>query len=123
MPVMLEVRGLTKRYSGIPAVQDVSFVIRPGHILGYLGPNGSGKSTTVKMLVGLVEPTAQASPAIVADSEKTKGCKAVSGADSSAAPALVLAQRAREVGADTILRIGDGDSFRYAFYLCGAGPN
>jgi ABC-2 type transport system ATP-binding protein len=54
---MLEVRGLTKRYSGIPAVEDVSFVIRPGHILGYLGPNGSGKSTTVKMLVGLVEPS------------------------------------------------------------------
>ena len=54
---MLEVRHLTKRYSGIPAVQDVSFTIRPGQILGYLGPNGSGKSTTVKMLVGLVEPS------------------------------------------------------------------
>ena len=54
---MLEVRHLSKRYSGIPAVQDVSFAIRPGQILGYLGPNGSGKSTTVKMLVGLVEPT------------------------------------------------------------------
>src|SRR5215468_10738847 len=55
--IMLEVRHPTKRYSGIPAVQDVSFTIRPGQILGYLGPNGSGKSTTVKMLVGLVEPS------------------------------------------------------------------
>ena len=54
---MLEVRHLTKRYSGIPAVKDVSFTIQPGEILGYLGPNGSGKSTTVKMLTGLLEPT------------------------------------------------------------------
>jgi ABC-2 type transport system ATP-binding protein len=54
---MLDVRRLTKRYSAIPAVQDVSFSIRPGQILGYLGPNGSGKSTTVKMLTGLIEPS------------------------------------------------------------------
>lgn len=54
---MLEVRGLIKRYNRIPAVEGVSFSIRPGEILGYLGPNGAGKSTTVKMLVGLVEPT------------------------------------------------------------------
>ena len=54
---MLEARGLTKRYSGIPAVDKVSFQIRRGEILGYLGPNGSGKSTTVKMITGLLEPT------------------------------------------------------------------
>ena len=54
---MLEVHNLTKRYSAIPAVQNVSFTIRPGQILGYLGPNGSGKSTTVKMLTGLIEPS------------------------------------------------------------------
>lgn len=42
---MLEVRNLTKRYNGIPAVNDVSFVVRPHEVLGYLGPNGSGKST------------------------------------------------------------------------------
>lgn len=54
---MLEVRNLTKRYSAIAAVQNVSFTIRPGQILGYLGPNGSGKSTTVKMLTGLIEPS------------------------------------------------------------------
>lgn len=55
---MLEVTGLTKRYKGIPAVENLSFSIRRGQILGYLGPNGSGKSTTLKMLVGLIEPSA-----------------------------------------------------------------
>jgi len=54
---MLEARHLTKRYSAIAAVENVSFIIRPGQILGYLGPNGSGKSTTVKMLTGLIEPS------------------------------------------------------------------
>ena len=54
---MLEVRNLTKRYNRIPAVDGVSFTIRPGEILGYLGPNGAGKSTTVKVLIGLIEPT------------------------------------------------------------------
>ncbi len=55
---MLEVRHLVKRYHRIPAVDGVSFTIRPGEILGYAGPNGAGKSTTVKMLTGLIEPTA-----------------------------------------------------------------
>jgi len=54
---MLEAVRLTKRYSSLPAVQDLSFTLRPGVILGCLGPNGSGKSTTVKMLTGLLEPT------------------------------------------------------------------
>ena len=54
---MLEVRSLTKYYGPLPALRDASFVARPGQILGYLGPNGSGKSTTVRMLVGLMEPT------------------------------------------------------------------
>jgi len=55
---MLEVRGLTKRYSSKAVVDDVSFRIDPGEVCGYLGPNGSGKTTTVKMLTGLLEPTA-----------------------------------------------------------------
>ena len=54
---MLEARNLGKFYSGIPAVKDVSFTVRPGEILGLLGPNGSGKSTTVSMVTGLLEPT------------------------------------------------------------------
>ena len=54
---MLELRGVTKLYSGIPAVRDVSFVARAGEVTGYLGPNGSGKSTTMKMICGLIEPS------------------------------------------------------------------
>jgi ABC-2 type transport system ATP-binding protein len=54
---MLEVRDVTKRFGALAAVNHVSFVVRPGEVLGYLGPNGSGKSTTVKMLVGLMPPT------------------------------------------------------------------
>jgi ABC-2 type transport system ATP-binding protein len=54
---MLEALNLTKTFIGIPAVDGVSFTIRPGEVLGYLGPNGAGKSTTVKMLTGLLEPT------------------------------------------------------------------
>jgi len=54
---VLEVRALTKRFSGIPAVDAVSFTARPGEVTGYLGPNGSGKSTTVKMITGLLEPS------------------------------------------------------------------
>ncbi len=54
---MLELRHVTKRYRGIPAVDDVSFQLKPGKVLGYLGPNGAGKSTTVKMITGMLEPT------------------------------------------------------------------
>jgi ABC-2 type transport system ATP-binding protein len=54
---MLEVRRLTKLYSGIPAVTDISFCAPAGEVTGYLGPNGSGKSTTIKMITGLIEPT------------------------------------------------------------------
>jgi ABC-2 type transport system ATP-binding protein len=51
---VLEIRRLTKRFRGAPVVDDVSFIVRPGEITGYLGPNGSGKSTTVKILTGLL---------------------------------------------------------------------
>ena len=54
---MLELRGLTKRYGGHLAVDNVSFHVGRGEVVGYLGPNGSGKSTTVNMVVGLLEPT------------------------------------------------------------------
>ncbi len=55
--VTLELRNVSKRFSGIPAVDDVSFSARAGEITGYLGPNGSGKSTTMKMITGLIEAT------------------------------------------------------------------
>ena len=54
---MFEVRNLYKRYLGIPALDHVSFVARPGEVTGYLGANGSGKSTTMKLATGLIEPT------------------------------------------------------------------
>ncbi len=54
---MLELRHVSKSFSGIPAVDDVSFIARAGEVTGYLGPNGSGKSTTMKMITGLIEMT------------------------------------------------------------------
>jgi ABC-2 type transport system ATP-binding protein len=54
---MIELRGVTKRYNVFPAVDNVSFVVQPGEVLGYIGPNGAGKSTTIKMLAGLLEPS------------------------------------------------------------------
>ena len=52
---MLEARHLVKRFLGVTVVDDVSFIVRPGEVVGYLGPNGSGKTTTGRMLTGLVE--------------------------------------------------------------------
>jgi len=54
---MLELRGVTKKYQVFPAVNDVSFEVKPSEILGYLGPNGAGKTTTIRMLAALLEPT------------------------------------------------------------------
>jgi ABC-2 type transport system ATP-binding protein len=53
----LRARHLSKHFTGVHAVKDVSFAIRPGEIVGYLGPNGSGKTTTAKMLAGLLDPS------------------------------------------------------------------
>jgi ABC-2 type transport system ATP-binding protein len=55
---VLEARHLTKYYSAVAAIRDVSFTLDSGTILGLLGPNGSGKSTTVSILTGLREPSA-----------------------------------------------------------------
>lgn len=55
---MLELKGLYKQYRGIPAIEDVSFTLAPGEIVGFLGPNGAGKSTTVKIVTGMLRPDA-----------------------------------------------------------------
>jgi len=55
---IVEVRGLTKRFGGLVAVNDVSFDIRAGEILGLIGPNGSGKSTTMRLIMGVERPSA-----------------------------------------------------------------
>ncbi len=54
---MIECKNLTKDYGPIRAVNDVSFKVEPGQVLGFLGPNGAGKSTTMRMLTGFLTPT------------------------------------------------------------------
>jgi ABC-2 type transport system ATP-binding protein len=55
---VIEANGLTKRYGTRTAVDDLSFVVRPGVVTGFLGPNGAGKSTTMRLLLGLDRPSA-----------------------------------------------------------------
>ncbi|MCU1589832.1 MAG: transporter related [Frankiales bacterium] len=55
---MIEAHGLTKRYGDKVAVDNLSFVVRPGVVTGFLGPNGAGKSTTMRLILGLDRPTA-----------------------------------------------------------------
>jgi branched-chain amino acid transport system ATP-binding protein len=57
MTAVLEVRGLSKRFGGVSAVDDVSFDVREGEILGIIGPNGSGKSTLFNCILGQLQPT------------------------------------------------------------------
>jgi len=54
---MIEAIGLTKHYGSTIAVDDLSFTVRPGSVTGFLGPNGAGKSTTMRMILGLDNPT------------------------------------------------------------------
>jgi ABC-2 type transport system ATP-binding protein len=54
---VIEANGLTKRYGTRTAVDDLSFVVRPGVVTGFLGPNGAGKSTTMRLLLGLDRPS------------------------------------------------------------------
>ena len=55
---MIEVQGLVKHFGPITAVNDLSFAVSAGEVLGFLGPNGAGKSTTMKIITGFLEPTA-----------------------------------------------------------------
>ncbi|MEV4489703.1 ATP-binding cassette domain-containing protein [Micromonospora coxensis] len=54
---MITLRGLTKRFGAVTAVDDLTVEIRPGRVTGFLGPNGAGKSTTMRMVLGLDRPT------------------------------------------------------------------
>jgi ABC-2 type transport system ATP-binding protein len=56
--LVIEARGLTKRYERTLAVDDLSFTVRPGLVTGFLGPNGAGKTTTMRLVLGLDRPTA-----------------------------------------------------------------
>ncbi len=57
MDAMIEVRHLTRRFGPMTAVDDVSFSVQRGEVLGFLGPNGAGKSTTMKVITGFLAPT------------------------------------------------------------------
>lgn len=57
-PYAIEIDRVTKRFGGITAVDDLSFGVRTGAVTGFLGPNGAGKTTTLRMMLGLVHPTA-----------------------------------------------------------------
>jgi ABC-2 type transport system ATP-binding protein len=54
---VIEVKRLTKRFGSVTAVDDLSFTVRPGHVTGFLGPNGAGKTSTMRLIVGLGNPT------------------------------------------------------------------
>jgi ABC-2 type transport system ATP-binding protein len=74
---IISVQGLTKRFGSFTAVDGVTFDVYPGDIVGYLGPNGSGKTTTIRILCGLLHPTAGAASVlgvdIVRSPEEVKG--------------------------------------------------
>lgn len=55
---MIEVSGLCKKYGDFTAVEDLSFTVRPGEVLGLVGPNGAGKTTTLRSIAGIIPPTA-----------------------------------------------------------------
>ena len=54
----IQTHGLTRRFGALTAVESITFSVAPGQFFGFLGPNGAGKSTTIKMLTGLLEPSA-----------------------------------------------------------------
>jgi ABC-2 type transport system ATP-binding protein len=58
MTALIEIEGLTKRFGGFTAVDEVSFTVARGEVVGFLGPNGAGKSTTMRMLAGFMPPSA-----------------------------------------------------------------
>ena len=53
---MLELKNLSRSFRGIPAIQNVSFTLASGEIVGFLAPNGAGKSTNVKIITGMLRP-------------------------------------------------------------------
>ncbi|MBI3021026.1 MAG: ABC transporter ATP-binding protein [Candidatus Omnitrophica bacterium] len=57
MTTPIEVTHLTKRYDTVTALQDISFTVASGEIMGFLGPNGAGKTTTLRILTGIIAPT------------------------------------------------------------------
>ena len=70
IPPAVEARGLRKVYGKLEAVADATFTLQPGEIVGFLGPNGAGKTTTIKMLTGLLQPSAGSATILGHDIQK-----------------------------------------------------
>ncbi len=66
----IRTEGLTKRYGTVDALSNLDLEVAPGEVLGYLGPNGSGKTTTIRLLLGLIHPTAGRSEIFGLDSQR-----------------------------------------------------
>ncbi|MGO9854698.1 MAG: ATP-binding cassette domain-containing protein [Acidimicrobiales bacterium] len=66
----IRTEGLTKRYGTVDALSNLDLAVTPGEVLGYLGPNGSGKTTTIRLLLGLIRPTAGRSEIFGLDSQR-----------------------------------------------------
>jgi ABC-2 type transport system ATP-binding protein len=101
---MIEAQGLTKRYGGTVAVDNLSFSVTPGKITGFLGPNGAGKTTTMRLILGLDEPTS--------------GSVTVDGR-----PFRQVAQPMREIGALLDAKALHGGRSAYNHLLCLAQSN
>jgi len=71
--VIIEAKGLTKRFGSFTAADDITLSIRPGEIFGLLGPNGAGKTTTFKMMCGLLKPTHGSASVNGVDLQKAPG--------------------------------------------------
>ncbi len=66
----IRTEGLTKRYGTVDALSNLDLAVAPGEVFGYLGPNGSGKTTTIRLLLGLIRPTAGRSEIFGLDSQR-----------------------------------------------------
>ncbi len=78
---MIEVKNLTKRYGKITALDDISFTVDTGEVLGFLGPNGAGKSTTMNIITGYISST---SGTVTVDGQKNQAKNRLSSRDPAA---------------------------------------
>src|SRR5215469_16488668 len=101
---MIEARGLTKRYGDTLAVDNLSFSVAPGRITGFLGPNGAGKTNTMRLILGLDQPT---SGTVTVDGQ----------------PFTQVAQPMRQVGALLDAKALHGGRSAYNHLLCLAQSN
>jgi len=69
---VVAIKGLTKRYGKLFALNDLNLEVRKGEVLGYLGPNGSGKTTTIRLMLGMIKPTAGQVTIFGKDAQKQK---------------------------------------------------